>query len=100
MDGSFSVITSRRLSPIRIATKLTAIGSPPPIWPYERPRNDDATPSRASVVANPNANAAALPSHQQYQETRFCKKNLKQALGKTVTTNRLCLTAMLCSSCT
>lgn len=39
---------------------LIAIGSPLPIWPYALPKKEDPIPRRASVVAKPKANAAAL----------------------------------------
>lgn len=59
-DGSLRVMTSSRLKPMRIATKLTIIGSPPPTWPYVFPKKDEPIPSNASVVASPNAKAEAL----------------------------------------
>ena len=44
---------------------LTAIGRPLPIDPYVLPRSEEPMPSKASVVARPKANAAALENQQK-----------------------------------
>lgn len=54
--------TSRRFSPITIAKPEAASGKPWPICPYALPANEAPTPSNASVVARPNANARESPT--------------------------------------
>lgn len=67
-DGSCKGRTSRRPRPMTMATRLTRMGRPSPIWPYAPPRNEETSPRAARVVARPEEKATALVVGDEEEE--------------------------------